>query len=69
MVNHGGLSTVNCAACNAAPCVNESLKPHDFPVKFPVSRELQRESGLLETASTTKTSNLESIDCTDDLGK
>ncbi len=29
-------------------------KTQDFPVKFPVSREMQRESGLLETASTTK---------------
>jgi len=27
-------------------------KPQKFPVKFPVSRELQRESGSLETAST-----------------
>ena len=31
---------------------NESLKSHDFPDKFPVSREMQRESGSLETVST-----------------
>jgi hypothetical protein len=54
MVLHEGLSTVNCAACHPAPCVNESPKLQDFPVKFPVSRKLQRERGLLETARSTK---------------
>jgi hypothetical protein len=55
-----------CSMPSSAMCEREP-KPQDFPVKFPVSRELQRESGLLETASTTKTSNLESIECKDDL--
>jgi hypothetical protein len=27
-------------------------KSHDFPLKFPVSREMRRESGSLETVST-----------------
>jgi hypothetical protein len=53
VIGQGGLNTVNCAGCHAAPCVNESLKPQDFPVKFPDSREMQCESGLLKTASTT----------------
>jgi hypothetical protein len=38
---HGGLSTVNYAVCQEAPCMKESPKPEDFPVKFPVSREMQ----------------------------
>jgi len=30
----------------------EGPKSQEFPVKFPLSREMQRESGSLETAST-----------------
>jgi len=36
--------------CGAMP--EQEPKPQDFPVIFPVSREMQRESGSLETAST-----------------
>jgi hypothetical protein len=37
--------------CGAMP--EQEPKPQYFPVKFPVSREMQREKSLLETARTT----------------
>jgi hypothetical protein len=52
MVLYGGLSAVNCAACHAAPCVNESAKPQNSQLNSLLAGKCSEERGSLETAST-----------------